>query len=359
MVDVGIVGGGIAGLAAALAFRRIGAQVSVFEQAPAFTDVGAGIAVPPNALTCLRILGVPDTLPRLEAPLQPATILNEHGRVLVQAPLAFLAGARCGDFVVAHRAAVIDALKSGLPEAVLHPGSKVTDVTTDGVIEIGGQRRRFDLVIGADGVNSLTRDRLWPTAVPRGTGITAWRWIADRPSYDGVVAIWGRTAEFGALPMPGYGTYVYGGARPGHADLDSYLNWPDPLPDLINGRNPGQVITDELRELRPVTEPLKGHVVLIGDAAHTMRPTFGQGAALALEDAVTLAHRGPQRYAQIRRRRTTALYWCSRWGSLVSMPSVRPAMAARDTILRLIPDRLFAAVAGSASLWKPPDAETH
>lgn len=358
MVDVGIVGGGIAGLAAAVAFRRIDAQVTVFERASAFTDVGAGIAVPPNALTCLRILGVPDTLPRLQAPLQPAAILNERGRVLVRAPLAFLTGARRGDFVVAHRAAVIDALKSCLPESVLHPGSTVTDVTADGVIEIGSQRRRFDLVIGADGVNSLTRSRLWPSAVPRRTGITAWRWIVDRTSHNEVVAVWGRTAEFGALPMPGYGTYVYGGARPGHAKLDSYLNWPDPMPDLISARDPGRVITDELRELRPVTAPVKGRVVLIGDAAHTMRPTFGQGAALALEDAVTLAHQGPQRYVAMRRRRTTALYWCSHWASLVTMPTTRPATTARDTALRLIPDPLFAAVAGSASLWKPPPART-
>lgn len=354
MVDVGIVGGGIAGLAAALAFRRIGAQVSVFERAPAFAEVGAGIAVPPNALTCLRILGIPDTLPRLETPLQPAAILNKHGRVLVRAPLALLAGARHGDFVVAHRAAVIDALTSCLPDSILHPGSEVTDVSADGMIEIGDQRRQFDLVVGADGVNSLTRRRLWPSTAPRPTGITAWRWITDRPSYDGVVAIWGRTAEFGALPMPGYGTYVYGGTRSSQTNLDSYANWPDPLPDLISARDPGRVITDELRELRPVTAPVNGRVVLIGDAAHTMRPTFGQGAALALEDAVTLAHQGPRRYVSMRRRRTTALYWCSRWASLVTMPATRPAMAARDTALRLTPDRLFATVAGSASLWKPP-----
>lgn len=357
-MEVGIVGGGIAGLAAALAFGQIGHRVAVFEQAPAFAEVGAGIAVPPNALACLRLLGVHDALPRLESPLQPATIRNEHGRVLVRAPLAALAGAPGGDFVVAHRALVIEALRSRLPDSALHPGSAVTHVTADGVIETCGHRRRFDLVIGADGVNSVTRRQLWPWATPRRTGITAWRWIVDRSSYDGVVAVWGRTAEFGALPMPGYGTYVYGGARRGHANLDSYVNWPDPLPELIAARDPNRVITDELCELRPVTAPVKGRVVLVGDAAHTMRPTFGQGAAQALEDVVTLAGQGTQRYATLRRRRTAALYWCSRWGSMITMPTSRPVTAIRDTALRLAPNRLFAAAAGSASRWTPHQGVT-
>lgn len=353
-MEVGIVGGGIAGLAAALAFHRMGHQVAVFEQASAFTEVGAGIAVPPNALECLRWLGVPDLVARLESPLQPVVVCNQRGDVLVRAPLAALAGAASGDFAVVHRAVLVDALKSELPESVLHPGVPVTNVTVDGVVETGQQRRQFDLVIGADGVNSVVRNRLWPAAVASRTGITAWRWIVDQPAYDGVLAVWGRTAEFGILPMPGYGNYVYGGTRTSRTDLDYYRNWPAPLSKLIAARDPDRVITDELRELRPIADPAKGRVVLIGDAAHTMRPTFGQGAALALEDAVTLASRGPKPYAALRRRRTTALYWCSRWGSLVTEPTSRPVEVARDVALRLTPNRLFAAVAGLVGRWTPP-----
>lgn len=91
--------------------------------------------------------------------------------------------------------------------------------------------------------------------------------------------------------------------------------------------------------------------MLVGDAAHAMRPTFRQGAALALEDVVTLASQGAARYATLRRHRTAALYWCSRCGSLATMPMTRPAVAVRDTTLRLVPDRLFVTPAGSASHW--------
>ncbi|WP_082952115.1 FAD-dependent monooxygenase [Mycobacterium kubicae] len=179
--------------------------------------------------------------------------------------------------------------------------------------------------------------------------------VVERPSaFTEVAGIWGRTAEFGALPLPGYGVYAYGGARSGHADLDSYLDWPAPLPELIAAREPNRVITHELREMPPVSNPLLGRVVLIGDAAHALRPTFGQGAALALEDAVTLARLGPHRYVKARRRRTTALYWCSRWGSLITMPTIGSATTLRDNTLRAMPNRLFSTAAGLASAWKPP-----
>jgi 2-polyprenyl-6-methoxyphenol hydroxylase-like FAD-dependent oxidoreductase len=123
---------------------------------------------------------------------------------------------------------------------------------------------------------------------------------------------------------------------------------------LIASRQPGRLISDELREMRPVRNPAKGRVVLIGDAAHALRPTFGQGAALALEDAVTLARLGPQRYAQARRRRTTALYWCSRWGSMITMPTISAGEELRNNGLRVIPNGWFASAAGFASRWKPP-----
>ncbi|OBB89962.1 FAD-dependent monooxygenase [Mycobacterium sp. 852002-40037_SCH5390672] len=352
-MEIGVVGGGIAGLATAIAFHRSGHQVRVFERAPAFAEVGAGIAVPPNALRCLGLLGVRGVASQPELGGQSATVRNQGGRVLVRASLASLAGASPGNFAIVHRARLIDALRSNLPDSCLYAGSAVTDVTADGVIEAGDERRRFDLVIGADGVKSLVRRCLWPPSMPRRTGVTAWRWIVNRaPSEVGMV--WGHTAEFGILPMPGYGTYVYGGARPGRAALEHYLSWPDPLPELIAARIPDQVITDELCELRPVAMPIRDRVVLVGDAAHTMRPTFGQGAALALEDAVTLAMAGVARYARLRQRRTTTLYWCSRWGSLVTMPRTRPVAAARDAALRLVPDQLFASLTGAASRWSPP-----
>ncbi|OBG97717.1 hypothetical protein A5698_12640 [Mycobacterium sp. E136] len=109
----------------------------------------------------------------------------------------------------------------------------------------------------------------------------------------------------------------------------------------------------ELTEVAPPRNFSKGRVVLIGDSAHAMRPTLGQGAALAMEDAITLAHGGIEQLAR-RRPRMFALYWVSKTGSRVAIPKFRILAAARNTALRLTPDSVMASSVGSVSRWTPP-----
>lgn len=170
-MDIGIVGGGITGLAAAIAFRQAGHRVTVYEQAPQFTEVGAGIALPPNALTCLQILGLRDRFPTHPISTAPATICDQRGKVLVRATLAQFTGGT--EFVVTHRAALIDVLVNQLPEYCLRPAHTVTAVTPDGHITTQHNTDSFDLVIAADGVHSIVRQTLWPNHTPRRTGIIA------------------------------------------------------------------------------------------------------------------------------------------------------------------------------------------
>lgn len=106
-------------------------------------------------------------------------------------------------------------------------------------------------------------------------------------------------------------------------------------------------------EAPPPRRLTHGKVVLIGDAAHTMRPTFGQGAALAMEDAITLARRGPAGLAR-RRTRLLALYAACKAGSHFATPNSAPMAKARNMSLRLTPDPLFSTLAGSVSRWHPP-----
>lgn len=349
-MDVGVVGGGITGLAAAIAFVRLGHQVTVFERAPEFAEVGAGIALPPNALRCLGILGLRDRFQAHSRSTAAISIQTETGRILVRGTLAQFSGG--SQFVVTHRAALIAALVGQLPERCLRPAHAVSSVTPDGSITTQHGAQSFDLVVGADGVNSTVRRSLWRTKQPGHTGVTAWRWILDRPPED-IGFYWGRHAEFGIVPLDDDKTYAYGGARRGHADLDSYRNWPAPLADAIVRRDRRRVITDELVELRPPRRLTVGSVVLLGDAAHALRPTFGQGAALGLEDAVTLAHSGRTAYLK-RRRRMLLMYLASRYGDRFATPASRLLTHARNTALRTVPDRAFTALAGSPGRWSPP-----
>ncbi|OBG86869.1 hypothetical protein A5699_20400 [Mycobacterium sp. E802] len=349
---VGIVGGGFAGLAAAIAFRDTGHDVDVFEKSAGPSTAGGAISLAQNALTCLSILGVRENILTEPWSRTSATVRTYDGRVLVRRTLAQLTG---GDqYATVLRRQLITWLTDRLPAHCLHYGSTVTGVGVDGSLTVNDREQRFDLVVGADGTRGVVRRSLWPDAPPpRFTGTNGWSWIVDRELDSGFGSIWGRVADFGILPLADGRTYVYGGTHQPHAQLRDYRDWATPLPMLIDAADPPQIATPEIFEAPPVRDLVRGKVVLIGDAAHTMRPTFGQGAALAMEDAITLATGGATELAK-RRRRHLALYCASKIGSYIASPRTEMLMRSRDVALRLTPDTVFGLIAGSVSRWRPP-----
>ncbi|MCG5431061.1 FAD-dependent monooxygenase [Mycobacterium sp. MYCO198283] len=349
---VGIVGAGFAGLAAGIAFRQCGHEVTVFEKAAVASVAGGAISLAPNALTCLSVLGVRNRIDTSPWSQTPATVRSSDGRVLVRSTLAGLTGG--GEYATVPRAQLIGWLAAELPTDRIRYGCTVTDVEADGTIHTGATSEHFDLVVGADGARGIVRRKLWPGAPPlRSTGIAGWAWVSDRQLPEGFGTIWGRSTEFGVLPLLDGRTYVYGGTSIPAADLASFRKWPDPLPALIDDARPETTITPEIFEARPSRRLARGRVVLIGDAAHTMRPTFGQGAALAMEDAITLA-RGSVSALSRRRPRVLALYGASKAGSYFATPRIAALEVVRNAALRLVPDPLFGVMAGSVSRWTPP-----
>lgn len=347
---VGIVGGGFAGLAAAIAFRQDGHDVTVFEQATGPSAIGGAIALAPNTLACLLILGV-----RQKVTTQPwsgmaATVRARDGRVLIRRTLAQLAGG--DEFATVPRAQLIAWLAEALPPGCVRYSSNVSHVAGDGSVVVDNHTDRFDLLIGADGLRGITRELLFADASPpRATGITGWAWTVDRELATGFGPIWGSTADFGILPLVDGRTYVYGGSRRRDTDLRSFRDWPEPLPALIEAATDGEVVTPAIFEARPPRRLVRGNVALIGDAAHCMRPTFGQGAALAMEDAITLARRGVPGLSR-RWPRMLALYGTSKAGSRFTAPGNAALEGARNRALQLLPDPLFAELAGSVSRWR-------
>lgn len=353
-MKVGIVGGGFAGLAAAIAFRQDGHDVTVYEKAAAPSAMGGAIALAPNALTCLSILGVRHNVVTEPWSGMAATVRARDGRILISRTLAQLAGGN--EFATVPRAQLIAWLAAALPSQCVQYSANVSHVAADGTVVVGGSAQRFDLVIGADGLRSIAKKLLFADAPPpRATGITGWAWTVDRELATGFGPIWGSTADFGILPLVDGRTYVYGGSRLWDTDLRSFLAWPQPLPALILAANADEIITPEIFEARPPRQLIRGNVVLIGDAAHCMRPTFGQGAALAMEDAITLARCGAPGLAR-RRLRMLALYGASKAGSRFTAPGSTARESARNRALRLMPDPLFGALAGSVSRWRVPRA---
>lgn len=348
---IGVVGGGFAGLAAAIAFRGGGHEVTVFEKSAGPSTVGGAISLAQNALTCLSMLGIRDYISTRPWANVPATVRSADGRILVRSTLAQLTGGK--EYATVPRSQLLGWLTEKLPAECVQYSSTVVGAAADGSLRIGDTDHRFDLVVGADGTHSVVRGALWPAApTGRWTGSVGWAWIADLELATGFGAIWGRTAQFGILPLADRRTYVYGGTLMQGIDLASFQKWPQPLPDLIDAASPDQMITPRIFEARPPRRLVQGKVVLIGDAAHTMQPTFGQGAAIAMEDALTLAHHGTEALSR-RWPRMLALYGMSKAGAYFATPRHAALEKARNLTLRLTPDTVFGLMAGSVSHWKP------
>ncbi|MGW7054770.1 FAD-dependent monooxygenase [Streptomyces sp. NPDC054887] len=380
---VTIVGGGIGGLAAAVALHRRGWRVEVLERAPEFTEIGAGISLWPNALHALEALGLAGTVRALGAVETSGGVRDRRGRWLSRTHTAELARRFGHPLVVLHRADLLRVLAEALPAECLRPGSEVTSVRADGrsptvddhrgeprpdrvdlrpVVDHHGGGSRPDLVVGADGLRSTVRRDLWPDAAgPRYAGYTAWRMVTEplaAPPSEGA-ATWGRGERFGYTALPGGRAYCFATASlpEGTASRTSeyaelvrrFGSWPDPVPGLLAAVPAEAVLRHDLYDLPPLTSFVHGRVALLGDAAHAMTPNLGQGACQALEDAVTLAHcldetpdvtAALRSYDRLRRPRTRAITRRSARLGAVGQLSWPPAVLLRDTAARLVPTRM-------------------
>lgn len=374
-----IVGAGIGGLTAAHALERTGWRVDVYERAPEIGPVGAGVGIAPNAVKALNHLG-------LGADLRERGMRQEGMEVRVRSGrrLAFLPGAsieqRYGaPFYATHRAELHDLLARRLSAATLHTGHRATHITADdGTVTFesstGPVSATADLVVVADGVHSDLRAQLFPDHPgPDYAGYTVWRGLvpAMSPAVPVLSETWGPGARFGIAVL---GEQVYWFAcenmtehdKPVHRiDLlaERFRRWHEPVPQLIAATPEETLLRHDVYYLRaPLPAFVLGRVALLGDAAHAVTPDIGQGACLAIEDAVVLAStidsrgidEGLRAYDSVRRPRTQSMARFS--GRLAAMlqTSNRAAIGVRDLITLATPTSLLTRAAGAAFAWTPP-----
>ncbi|MEU8900649.1 FAD-dependent monooxygenase [Nocardia sp. NPDC048505] len=351
-----VVGAGIGGLAAAVALHQRGWQVEVLERAPEITEIGAGLSIQPNGLRALDVLGLGDRL-RTGGPAGPPQgIRKANGAWLIRNDTAGLTR-RFGTWAIVHRAELVDILRAALPADALRPGAEVRAVQPDGTVRYAGGATAADLVIGADGLHSVTRRSLWPhAAAPRYLGYTTWRLLTAPHPLPGTAEIWGRGERFGYIPMPDGRAYCYLMANaPAGSDIGldqlraRFARWHDPVPALLESAHPAAVLQHDTYELPNLDSYVHGQVALLGDAAHAMAPNLGQGACQALEDAVTLAaavdalgvDAGLAEYDRLRRPRTQLIAQLSRRVGAPAHWNSGTATALRDTALPLLPSAMF------------------
>ena len=298
-----MVGAGIGGLTAAIALRRAGLPVEVYERAPELLEVGAGLTLQPNALLALRAIGLEDAV-RLAGHAQAAgRLLRSDGRVLAELPVQDVYRAVGAIAVGIHRGTLqsllLDALVPVTPRcgraAVRYEeeSDRVTVHFAEGGSATGA------LLLGADGLRSAVRAQLLADGEPVYRGYTAWRGVA--PPGAALLAAgaesWGCGRRFGMVPIDGGRAYWYaavnappGGTETSRAVLRGlFAGWHAPVHTLVEATPEEAILRGDVFDRPPSSFWGRGRVTLLGDAAHPMTPNLGQGACQAIEDAVVLA----------------------------------------------------------------------
>ncbi|MEV6771095.1 FAD-dependent monooxygenase [Nocardia sp. NPDC051030] len=345
-----IVGGGIGGLATAIAFIRQGWEVEVLERSARIAEVGAGLSIWPNALRALDELGLGDEVRARAAEEGLAGIRDSKGRWLSRSDVEAVR-VRYGSPIMMHRADLLDILRAAVPKSTLRTGISVSEVRSDGTVVHSAGTSTGDVIVGADGIRSVVRRAVVGEIEPRYSGYTAWRVVITPTEPIGDMGeTWGSGERFGYAKLADGRVYCFAVANMpagtpggGLSELRSrFGTWHDPIPALLAAADESALLKHDLYDLPDLKTFVAGRIALIGDAAHAMTPNLGQGACQALEDAVVLSRVAAKdadlsRYDTLRRPRTQMIVKRSRAIGAVGQLSSPLAVLARNTLMRLAP----------------------
>jgi salicylate hydroxylase len=386
-----IAGGGIGGLATALALAKRGIRSRVLERKPEFTEAGAGIQIGPNGVACLRAIGVAASLEtKVGTPEEIRVHEGQRGTVLSALPLGATITARYGaPYWTIHRADLHASLLNAAqrePAILIETGFQVDrlEAASDGIrlISTEGRVATGTAVIGADGLWSKVRSYVADRVDLRYAGWSAYRTLMHRtdvaPVFQGnAVGLWlaprahvvhypvrggAETAAVVILPQTASSE---GWAK--DAERDELLGRVNHLaPDLVAFLEAGEGWKSwSLFNVPPLARWSNGNVALLGDAAHPVLPFLASGGVLALEDAVTLAAcvasqpgnmpAAFETYARQRMKRAAAAASGARRNGAIYHLS-GPSAFARNLAMKTIPaphlmnryDWLYG--------WKPPES---
>jgi 3-hydroxybenzoate 6-monooxygenase len=311
-----VAGGGLGGLAAALALARRNFRVMVLEQAPQFGEIGAGIQLAPNAWHAIDALGVGDLVKREAVFIERLLMMDGvSGETVIDIPLDERFAKRFGNpYAVTHRADIHGALLDGCKtqsSIELRPNTRITGYQTESsdsvIVETaGGERIAACALIGADGGRSVVRERIVGDGEPAVSGHMCYRAVlkAEEMPSDlrwAAAVLWaGHDTHIVHYPLRGWklfnlvATVVGNTSSMGHNEeappsevLPQFAHNCDKPMSIL--RVPKVFKRWMLRFREPVPNWTQGPVALLGDSAHLMLQYLAQGAAMAFEDAICIA----------------------------------------------------------------------
>jgi len=349
-VRIIIAGAGIGGLATALALQRAGFRPVICERAQRLGEVGAGLTIASNGSRVLAYLGLGDLLQeRAVTPGRGAVLHYRTGATLVDIARGQTQWERFGaPYCQIHRVDLHEALVAAVTArdpASIRLGCEIVEVDQDEdracVVSGTGETLQADLLIGCDGIRSTVRARLFGDEAPQFTGYVAWRGLVPIERLPpGLIepesAVWigpghfltrylirsGRLLNYVAIARTGRWVEE-GWAVPSTVDtvLSEFRDFEPRARTVLAATPADQCFKWGIFEREPLAGWSRGRITLLGDAAHPMTPFLGQGAVMALEDAMVLTrciesasdHREAlARYERARLERTTRVMLESR-----------------------------------------------
>jgi len=305
MAEVLVVGGGIGGLSLARELSLRGLRATVLEKAPQLNPVGAGIIMNPNAMRVLERNGLAESVRADSWPYLCRETCDQHGRMLAMRDYRPLYDAgKLARGALVHRAHLLDVLLRSVPADSVRFGVIVSDieVAADGVRvrTARGETFKADILVGADGIHSQVRGRVFGSFAPVYMGYRSHRMVVENTGVAHFTEFLGHGRRIGLVPISGKRLYVWTTFNSPHdspPSLERVTDFRTLFGEFTDARiarvfsqlrSMEGVILTAIEELR-LERWVQGRTALLGDAVHALTPNIGQGAGMAMEDAALLA----------------------------------------------------------------------
>ena len=304
-MNIDIIGAGIGGLTTAIALEQKGIKTRIFEQAEQIKEVGAGIILANNAMQVYDKLGLRKIIEENGNPISSMNITKSNLKPLSKIDLSYFEQKHNTKNIAIHRGKLQKILIDKLKTTEINLNNKLTSIVkSENGYELNfenGKQIQSSTVVGADGLNSVVRQKLFPNNSIRNANQICWRGVTEYELpinfRNELNEAWGKAERFGFVQIAENKVYWYAlksfkknANEFSINNIEQYFgDYNLVIKDIIKSTKKEHINTAEISDLKPTDIWFKDNVCLIGDSAHATTPNMGQGACQAIEDAFVLS----------------------------------------------------------------------